>query len=60
MINNLPLSHKHMLSQHALQSVLPEEDEFDLRSSALDNGRGVLVTPPIKNLIVDLPGETFN
>lgn len=38
-------------------SVLPEEDQLYFSSGALDDGRGVLVTPPIKNLVVDLAEE---
>lgn len=33
---------------------LPEQDEFHLGDGALNDGRGVLVTPPIKNLVVNL------
>lgn len=40
-------------------SVLPEEDQLYFSSGALDDGRGVLVTPPIKNLVVNLAeGQT--
>lgn len=40
-------------------SDLPEEDQLYFSRGALDDGRGVLVTPPIKNLVVDLvEGQT--
>lgn len=38
----------------ACLAVLPEQDEFHLGGGALNDGRCVLVTPPIKNLVVNL------
>ncbi len=38
----------------ACLAVLPEQDEFHLGGGALDDGRGVLVAPPIKDLVVNL------
>ena len=37
-------------------TTLPDENDLDLRRSAFDDGGGILVTPPIQNLPVDLIG----
>lgn len=38
----------------ACLAILPEQNEFHLGSGALNDGRGILVTPPVKDLAVDL------
>lgn len=38
--------------------VPPDENDLDFRWSVIDNGRGVLVTPAIQDLTVDLEEKT--
>lgn len=33
---------------------VPDKDDLDLRWDTFDDGGGILVTPPIKNLPIDL------
>lgn len=45
---------KHWYTSLACTAVLPEQNEFHLGGGALNDGRGVLVAPPIENLVVNL------
>ena len=44
----------HLKCFPACFAALPEQDEFHLGGGAFNDGGRVLVTPPIKDLVVDL------